>query len=219
MRHAGRLSSMIVFIFASTCHAGTVLQLPAPADSSKMTVNEAIDMRRSHREFTDGTVSLPHLSGILHAASGITSDAGFRAAPSAGATYPMTVYVVAENVDELEPGIYEFDPVSASLQLQKPGEYLSELAEAAWGQSFISEAPLAIVMSAEFRITTRVYGDRGVTYVHMEAGHMSQNVYLYATSMGMGTVAVGAFDDESVSTLLDLPEEEIPLYVMPVGWI
>ncbi|MBN2586376.1 MAG: SagB/ThcOx family dehydrogenase [Candidatus Fermentibacteraceae bacterium] len=193
--------------------------LPEPEEDSGVTVVEAIERRRSVRSYSGDPVSLPQLARLLHCAQGLTSPWGFRAAPSAGATYPMTLYVVAEEVDELEPGIYVFNPDGMSLEPLKEGDFLQELSEAALGQPCISGAALAVVMVADFSVTTDVYGERGFMYVHMEAGHISQNIYLQATAMDLGTVAVGAFMDDDVAGLLELGAGMIPLYIMPVGGI
>ncbi|MCK4806259.1 MAG: SagB/ThcOx family dehydrogenase [Candidatus Aegiribacteria sp.] len=195
----------------------TIIQLPDREQDSGITLVEAIDQRRSIRIFTKDSITLPELVRILHSAQGITSERGFRAAPSAGATYPLSVFVIAENVDGLEPGIYRFHPRENSLMTVRTGNFLHDLALAALGQRCISSAPVAIAIVADYSITTSVYGDRGVMYVHMEAGHVSQNIYLQCTAIELGTVAIGAFTDNTVAEVLGLEENETPLYIMPVG--
>lgn len=203
--------------FTVACAAEDTLQLPMPENDSGMTLEDAVDSRRSVRSYSDDPVSLHQLSGILHSAQGITSERGYRAAPSAGATYPMTIYVVAERVDGLRPGIYVYRPESSALETLMTGSFLNDLAGAALGQSCITDAALAVVILADYSVTTNVYGDRGIRYVHMEAGHVSQNIYLRATAMGLGTVAVGAFRDGEVTALLEVEDSLAPLYIMPVG--
>ncbi len=142
-----------------------------------------------------------------------------RAAPSAGATYPLEVYAVVKNggVEGLDAGVYHYQPEDHSLGLLRNGDLSEELASACLGQGWVREAPLNIVITAVYARTTRRYGTRGERYVHMEVGHVGQNIYLQATAMGLGTVAVGAFYDDEVRKVLGVSEEERPLYVMPVG--
>jgi SagB-type dehydrogenase family enzyme len=195
----------------------TIIHLPEPEQDSGISVMEAIRQRRSVRYFSEESISLPELAGILFAAQGITSETGYRAAPSAGATYPLSILIVAENVDSLEPGIYRFDPEENTLTTMQTGYFQSNLARAALGQQCISSAPVTIAITANYRSTTSVYGNRGVMYVHMEAGHVSQNIYLQCTALGLGTVAIGAFTNGAVAEVLSLEENETPLYIMPVG--
>ena len=144
---------------------------------------------------------------------------GFRASPSAGATYPLEIYVVVGNngVKGLAPGVYRYQPHSHSLVLVKKGDVREELYSACLNQEWIRDAPVVLVIAADYERTTRVYGERGIRYVHMEVGHVGQNIYLEATALGLGTVAVGAFYDDEVRVIIGAPENHHPLYVMPVG--
>ena len=184
-----------------------------------MSVEEAIKLRRSVREFSDHPLTMNLISQLLWSGQGIT--AGFkRAAPSAGATYPLTLYLVVGEggVEEIPSGIYEYIPDSHSLSRIKGGDFRSEIATACLNQTFIAEAPVSIVIAANYERTTRRYGERGIRYVHMEAGHAGENIYLQAVALRLGTVAVGAFQDDDLHHVMELPEEEAPLYVMPVGF-
>jgi SagB-type dehydrogenase family enzyme len=183
-----------------------------------MSVERAIRLRRSVRDFTQQSLSLDDISQLLWSGQGITQ--GFkRAAPSAGATYPMTLYLVVGEggVEGLSPGIYAYVPDSHSLTFLKKGDYRREIASACVNQMFIAQAPLSIVIAADYERTTQRYGERGIRYVHMEAGHVGENMYLQAVARGLGTVVVGAFQDDDLHAILNLPEKEAPLYVMPVG--
>ncbi|MBD3388996.1 MAG: SagB/ThcOx family dehydrogenase [Candidatus Altiarchaeales archaeon] len=191
--------------------------LPEPASSGSVSVEEAIAKRRSVRKYSGEPLSLSELSQMLWAAQGVTSQWGGRAAPSAGGTYPLEAYAVVGDVEGASPGVYRYVPGEKTLRLAVDGDVRSELAEAALGQSMISEAPAIIVISAVYERTTGRYGDRGVMYVHMEAGHAGQNIYLQAESLGLGTVAVGAFRPRQVSQILGLPEDEEPIYMYPIG--
>jgi len=173
--------------------------------------------RRSTRSYTGESITLQEVSQLLWAAQGITDSRGFRTAPSAGALYPLEVYVVAGDVENLASGVYKYEPRDHELSLIIDGDKRSELADAALAQSWVEEGALAMVFTAAYGRTTVKYGERGVRYVHMEVGHAAQNLCLQATAMGLGLVTVGAFHDEQVSELLNLPEDEKPLYIIPVG--
>jgi len=195
------------------------VSLPDPRLKGEMSLEEAILNRRSRRDFEDSPLTLGEISQILWAAQGITDGTGLRAAPSAGALYPLDIYLVIgkQGLEELEEGVYYYLPQSHSLQLTLAGDVRQTLAELSSGQMFIAEAPLSLLITAEYERTTKKYGERGMRYVHMEAGHVAQNVYLQAEALGLGTVTVGAFQDEEISQALDLPPTYRPLYVMPIG--
>lgn len=202
-----------------------VIYLPPPRKLTNITVEEAILLRRSIREYTEDPIRLEHLSMILWGAYGITDPRGFRASPSAGATYPLELYVVigekgvvVENGVYLKPGVYRYDVNRHLLILIKEGDFRRELAEAALGQTWVREAPVNIVVFAVFERTTRIYGERGeVRYVPMEVGHLGQNIYLLTTALGYGTVVVGAFYDNSVHEIIGAGGEETPMYIIPIG--
>jgi SagB-type dehydrogenase family enzyme len=185
-----------------------------------MSLEEAIARRRSVRDFTTEPISLAELSQILRAAGGISDmTSGYRTVPSAGATYPLEIFAVCgkDGVEEIDEGIYYYNIDSHSLILRVKGDARLELARASLAQAFIYEAPVDIVICAEYERTTRRYGRRGERYVHIEVGHVGQNIYLQATALGLATVAVGAFDDEQVRELLRLEKQYKPLCIMPVG--
>lgn len=196
----------------------TFIILPQPDKTGETSIEEALLERRSVREYKDQALSLKDISQILWSVQGITApDFGGRTAPSAGALYPLEVYLTVRTSEEIEPGVYKYLPDNHKLIMVLEGDVGTLLARAALGQMFISEAPINLVFSAVFERTTRKYGERGIRYVHMEAGHAAQNVYLQCQSLGLGTVTVGAFDDKEVSRILKLSEEETPLYIMPIG--
>jgi SagB-type dehydrogenase family enzyme len=147
----------------------------------------------------------------------MTDPKGLRTAPSAGALYPLELYVVAGNVDGLPAGVYKYRPDSHELLSIVKGDRRNDLCNAALVQSSIKRAALVLVLSGVYERTTAKYGDRGIRYVHMEAGHAAQNVYLQAVALQLGTVAIGAFRDEEVKKMLKMMAREMPLYVMPVG--
>ncbi len=199
---------------------GNIVYLPLPRIRGNMSLEEAIAYRRSIREYKNQPLTLFQLSQILWAAQGLTETKWkFRASPSAGATYPLEVYVVVgkNGVEGLKAGIYVYDPFTHTLRLIKEGDVREELYEACLRQQWVRDAPVNIVVVAEYERTTKVYGERGIRYVHMEVGHVGQNIYLEATALGLGTVAVGAFYDDMVREIIGLPTNKHPLYVMPIG--
>lgn len=195
------------------------IHLPAPVTKGKVSLEEAIKERRSRRSFKDNALNLNQVSQILWAAQGITEERGYkRAAPSAGALYPVEIYLVVAKVETLDAGVYHYNPVNHSLDLILSGNYQVALAKACLGQMFIADAPISIVVTAQYERTTSKYGERGLRYVHIEVGHVGQNICLETVSLGLATVTIGAFWDEEVSKTLHLPERYKPLYVLPVGY-
>ena len=194
-----------------------IIKLPEPRYDSDISIEQSLLRRRSIRSYKVESLTLQELSQLLWAAQGVTDPKGFRTAPSAGALYPLELYVVAGDVQDLSPGVYRYDPDEHELLRTMEGDKRLELAEAAVWQDFVGEGAIVIVFTAVYERTTGKYGDRGIRYVHMEAGHAAQNLCLQATTMNLGVVTVGAFYDEEVVELLNLPQYEQPLYIIPVG--
>lgn len=204
---------------AQTQEPKDVVKLPEPRYSSNVSVEKALLERRSMREYKKEPLTLSEVSQLLWAAQGITGPDGYRTAPSAGALYPLEVYVVVGNVNNLSAGIYKYKPRKHELVRIAKGDKRAELSAASLGQSCVKSGAAVIVISAIYERTTQKYGERGVRYVHMEAGHAAQNVYLQAVSLQLGTVVVGAFNDEAVKKVITMPPREQPLVIMPVGRI
>ena len=200
--------------------------LPPYAIDGNISVEKALANRRSHRNFRDKAISADQLSQILWAAYGITSPmpdvphlrGGLRTTPSAGALYPLEIYVIIGNVEEMAPGIYKYISDGHKLIKVAEGDVRHELSEAALGQRMIREAPVSVLYSAVFSRMTARYGERGIRYTYIELGHSAQNIYLQAEALGLGTVAVGAFNDDKIKQILNLPADEEPLYIMPIGY-
>ena len=195
------------------------ISLPAPRIKGETSLEEAISGRRSRRQFKGSPLTLEQVSQVLWAAQGITNDEGRRAAPSAGALYALDLYVAVggRGAEGLAAGVYHYDPQDHGLERTLEGDVRPTLARLAM-QTFIAEAPLALVITAEYERISQRYGDRAPRYVHMEAGHAGQNVYLQAEALGLGTVVAGSFQDEQVAGALGLPAGHRPLYIMPVGY-
>ena len=206
--------------------AHQVYLLPPYTTYGYMSVETALANRRSHRNFQDRALSLDQVSQILWAAYGITLPlpdvpglrGGLRTTPSAGAIYPLEIYIVIGNVEGIRPGVFRYISEEHKLVRIIDGDIRDELSAATWGQRMVSEAPVSVFYSAVFERMLPRYGERGIRYTYIELGHSAQNVYLQAEALGLGTVAVGAFDDDRVRQILNLPDDEDPMYIMPVGY-
>jgi SagB-type dehydrogenase family enzyme len=190
----------------------TAINLPKSDKDSTISLERAITKRRSRRKFVLKALSLEQIGQVCWAAQGQEAHSRYRTAPSAGATYPLELLVV------IRDGLFQYLPAKHSLEKLTEQDLRAELASAARGQKFITDAPLTLVFTAQFNRATKRYGQRGVRYVYMEAGHAAQNVHLQAEALGLGSVAVGAFDDTSVSKLLSLPDNLEPLYMVVAGY-
>lgn len=193
------------------------ITLPPPQRDGLMSLEKCLATRRSVRHFSRGPLPLRHAAQLLWAAQGITSPAGYRTAPSAGALYPLEVYLASGTVADLAPGVYRYLPVPHELEQIHKGDVRAVLTEDALGQSAVNYGAAVLAVSAVFDRTTKKYGRRGIQYVHLDAGHAAQNICLQATALGLGTVPIGAFHDDRVAKTLRLPADEVPLYLLPVG--
>ncbi|HEY96557.1 MAG TPA: SagB/ThcOx family dehydrogenase [Dehalococcoidia bacterium] len=198
---------------------GDTISLHEPKYESDFSIEQSLLERRSSRSYSTEPLTLDEVSQLLWAGQGITNKSGYRTAPSAGALYPLELYIVVGNVEDLAPGIYHYLPGSHGLELITEGDMRGKLAEAALSQSSVREGAMSIVITAIYERTTGKYGERGIRYVHIEAGHAAQNICLQATAMGLGLVTIGAFHDDKVAELLGLAEDEEPLYIIPAGRI
>jgi SagB-type dehydrogenase family enzyme len=193
------------------------IKLPQPVFTGDTSVEKALQERHSIRDYPRVPLELSEVSQLLWAAQGITGFGGRRTAPSAGATYPLEVYVVVGNVNGLSAGIYAYSPHKNELKKIERGDKRLPLSNACLNQKAVKDAAASIVLSAVYQRTMIKYGERGFRYVNMEAGHAAQNVCLQAVALGLGTVVIGAFHDEIVKAILDMPDKEEPLYIIPVG--
>jgi len=182
------------------------MKLPEPRTTGSLSVEAAIARRRSQRSYRNEPLALQEVAQLLWAAQGQTGGGQLRAAPSAGATYPLITYLVAGNIAGLEPGLYRYETSSHSLAQLRSGDMRAELSELALQQAFIRDAAAIVVFAARYERTTSVYGDRGTMYVHLDVGHAAENVLLQATALGLASVPVGAFRTRSVGTALGCPE-------------
>jgi len=199
--------------------AAKIIKLPAPAHDGKLAVESALLQRMSIRNYKQEPVKLKEISQLLWAAQGISRPGGYRTCPSAGALYPLELQLVAGRIDGLACGTYRYSCANHAILCEDENDIRHDLAMAALGQSMISRAPATIAISAVFERTTRKYGERGIRYICMEAGHAAQNIHIQAVSLNLGTVVIGAFRDIEVKKALGLQPDESPLLLMPVGKI
>jgi SagB-type dehydrogenase family enzyme len=193
----------------------TQIKLPEPSYRSSVSVEEALKQRRSTRQFKADSLSLQQLSQLLWATQGITTKTGFRTAPSAGGFYPLEVYVISGRVKDLAPGVYHYNPFDNVLEIISTTDRSHELAVAAFPNGLTASRAVDLVITGAFKKAAARYGRHNERFVSMEAGHAAENLYLQATAMGLGTVAIGSFDETAVRKMLVTSDD--PLYVMPVG--
>lgn len=197
---------------------GDHIKLPPHLSKGAMTVEEALDKRRSRRVYSDAPLMLEDVAQILWAAQGITHKrGGLRTAPSAGALYPLELYLISGDVEGLAAGLYHYQPVGHKLIRLKDGDLRDKLTWAVLFQNWIQNAPAIVVISAVYQRSEEKYEEMAERYVHIEVGHVSQNIYLQATSRKLATVFVGAFGDLKIQKILGLPADHIPVGLMPLG--
>lgn len=193
------------------------VDLPAPEARSSVSIEEALTARRSVRRFGAGSLTIAEIGQLLWAAQGRIGLGGHRTAPSAGATYPLELYMAAGNVEDLLAGLYAYSVHHHDLALLRAGDLRQGIAAAAFHQDWIAMAAIVLIIAADYRRTEADYGSRGKRYVHIEAGHVGQNVYLQAVRLGLGTTEVGAFGDRAIKKALELPAAHDVVVLLPIG--
>jgi SagB-type dehydrogenase family enzyme len=188
-----------------------IIQLPAPAFKGRISLEETIKNRQSIRDFSAVPLTIKELSQLFWALQGATRDGGARTAPSAGALFPLEVYVA------LQEGVFQYSSGTHSLVRYARRDIRHQLAYSALGQDSVRKAPAVFVITAVYERTAKKYGNRAERYVKIEAGHAAQNLLLQSTAMGLGAVPIGAFHDEKVKQVMNLPINQEPLYLIPVG--
>lgn len=197
-----------------------IIQLPKPNYTSNTSIEEALNKRRSVRDFKKEPLSLAEVAQILWSAQGIIDKSDqLRTAPSAGALYPLEIYLSAANVKDLAAGVYKYNPQNHTLKKILAGDKRIEISNASLRQESIESSSALVIIAAIYERTSVKYGKRTERYVNMEVGHVGQNIYLQAVSLGLGTVMIGAFEDDKLKKALDLPADEFPLAVYPIGKI
>jgi SagB-type dehydrogenase family enzyme len=208
-------------LFSQKKKGGKGMPLPPHKQKGTVSVEEAIQDRRTVRDFSPKAIHLHHLSQCLWSGQGITEENGYkRAAPSAGALYPLDLYAVVGSggIEGLEPGVYQYDPKRHALLQMMKGDKREDLALASLRQMWMSRAPVTFIITAEYRRITGKYDKRGIRYAHIESGHLGQNIFLQAGALGLVCGIVGAFDDGRVIKAAGLPLSHEPLLLMPLGY-
>ena len=197
------------------------LKLDPPPREGGLSLWEAIGRRRSVRDYKNIPLTRAELSQLIWAGQGVTkkiSSYDLRAAPSAGALYPVETYLFVQNVEGVESGIYHYSVKEHELELLRQGDFRSALAEAALDQGFLAEAAVVYAWTAVFGRSKWKYRERAYRYVYLDAGHIAQNVALAAVALGLGSCQVAALYDDEVNALLGVDgEEESILYLTSVG--
>lgn len=201
-----------VAVPVSASASGDGIALPTPQRKGTVSLEEALARRRSVRTFAETPLTMAELGQLLWAAQGVTDPAGLRTAPSAGALYPLEIYIVTRE------GTYHYEPVAHRLAAHAPGDLRRALYDAALQQDAVQSAPAVIVIAADYARTEVKYGEeRTPRYVQLEAGHAAQNILLQAVALNLGGVTIGAFEDAKVKQVLAFPANHDPLYLVPVG--
>jgi SagB-type dehydrogenase family enzyme len=195
-----------------------LIKLPQTECNPGQPLEQLLAQRRCVRKYAHRSVTLANAASLLWAAQGVNADDDLRTAPSAGALHPIEIYLAAGAVTELAPGIYRYLPNEGAIENAAEGDRRVALARAALGQAWVADAALILIIAADYEHTTSKHGRRGKRYVHMEAGHVAQNVLLMAATLNLGSAVVGAFDDKLVAATTGLGRHQAPLYLLPVGY-
>ncbi len=198
-------------------HPEDPIRLPPPRFSGPVSLEQALLARRSTRAIARDPLTVDELTQLLWAAQGVTHARGYRTAPSAGALFPLELHVAAGCVTGLRAGLYRYRPIEHALVATVPQDLRAELCRAALSQRPVERAPMVFLLTAVYGRSTTKYGERGVRYADMEAGHAAQNLCLQAAALDLKAVVVGAFGGAEVRRIALLPPEEEPLYLVPVG--
>lgn len=213
MRHI--IIFLCIFLAAQTAFSAE-LSLPVPTLKGAVSVEETLSKRRSIRSYTSDPLTIQEVSQLLWAGQGITGSGGKRTAPSAGASYPLTLYLVAGNVTGLASGAYRYSPEKNYLEKVADGDLRTKLMQASSSQRWVGEAPITIIFAADYGRSGR-YGTKARQYVDFEVGHAAQNIMLQAVALNLGTVAIGSFSETSVRELIKIPANQTVVYLVPAG--
>ncbi len=190
---------------------GARVPLPKPRREGAMSVEASIQQRRSRRSFASDPLEVATLSQLLWSAQGVTSQDRRRAAPSAGACYPLELYLACAE------GLFHYLVEEHALEKTVGEDVRAALVREGRAQGFLAEAPAVLLFAAVYARTTDRYGERGLRYVHIDVGHAAENVHLQAEALGLASVAMGAFSDAGIARAAQLPADQAPVYMIPVG--
>jgi SagB-type dehydrogenase family enzyme len=199
--------------------AGIKVALPEPDLASDCSLRQALQSRRSSRDYLADPISLQQSAQLLWAAQGITSPGGLRTAPSAGAIYPVRGYFLSFRVKGLPAGFYGYNADDRTLTLQSKGDKSKRLTKACGDQQCVEGCAAALLLTAWYSRINREFGEAAQKLVALEAGHIGQNWHLQATALGLGSISVGKFDAAALKLLLPIPQDEEPIYLLLAGRI
>ncbi len=202
---------------ATSPSSPVVVKLPPPGTGGGLSVEQALSQRRSLRAFAPGALTLAELAQLCWSAQGITDAKGHRTVPSAMATYPLDVYVVAGNVSGLAAGVYRYRNKEHDLERLADGDARDRLVDQVAPQLWIRSAPVALVVTGTLSRMGKRAGNRGATFMAVEAGEVAQSVFLQAVSLGLGSTYVGGFNPDALRKFLNLPAGEEGLAILPIG--
>lgn len=193
------------------------MKLSEPRRTGKTSFEEVLANRRSVREYSEYPIRLDEISQLLWSAYGISNAKGLRTAPSAREFYPLNIYLAAESVSSLMPGLYRYNSPEHALDLVTEGHWIDRIFETTFNQTAIQQSAAVFLFTGDYTKLLSEFGEVGKRYVDMDLGHSAQNLHLQATALNLGTVEIAAFRPEELKKLLSLPENEEPLYFMPIG--
>ncbi len=195
------------------------IPLSAPETSSRNSVAWALQNRQAVRDFLPGSIRLQQLVQLVWAAQGVTDRSSERrTAPSFNDVYPLNVYILAGNVEQLGRGLYKYLPIEHALTRISSDDLRSQFAQSIREQ-WIANAPVVLIFTGDYDRAARQLGKNSARYVDIELGHAVQNIYLQAAALHLGTTFFATFDNKKVNELLNLPSPEFPVGIMPVGRI
>ena len=199
--------------------APRVITLPEPGTDGGISVEKALSERRSVRSFTNESVALEDVSQLCWAAQGVTDEKGHRTSPSAMASYPLEIYVLAGNVTDLPSGVYHYSPQGHNLTTISEGDCISYLFGGAAGgrEDWRKNAPVVFIVTGIFERINKIPGEDLSRFVHVEAGTASENLLLEVVSLGLGATYTAGFDENKTREVLALSSNETPIAVLPVG--
>jgi SagB-type dehydrogenase family enzyme len=195
----------------SHAHYTNEIALPKPNLAGTVSLEEAIERRRSVRTFGPAPLPVDTVSQLLWAGQGITNAAGLRASPSAGALYPLELYAVSA------AEVMHYLPHDHRAETRVTADLRPQLKALALGQASVGAAPVVIVIAAEPGRLSQRYGARANAYTDHEVGHAAQNILLQAAVLGLGAVPIAAVDGKPAARVLALPPGQTVVYLIPVG--
>jgi SagB-type dehydrogenase family enzyme len=199
--------------------------LPAVRDLAVpgIDLRQAIEQRRSLRAYRKQPLSLAELAFLLWCTQGVKKvsqrPVTLRTVPSAGARHAFETYLLVNRVDELPAGLYHYLAIEHQLeQLPCEGDIAAEVTGACLGQEQVPNSAVTFIWAADLPRMVWRYGERGYRYLHLDAGHVCQNLYLAAEAVGCGVCAIAAFDDDALNIALNLDgEDEFVVYLATLG--